>query len=125
MITQLGNVTVVVKDLRRSLKFFRRTLGLRLAFWDRKTDWVCFDTGRATFSVTVPWDKKSRKLRGVRTGVSFLVDDIDKTYRDLKAKKVRFTIKPRTEPWGGLLASFKDPDNNRYFLLQMPTDFRK
>ncbi len=125
MITQLGNVTVVVRDLKASLKFFRDKVGLRLAFFDKKHDWVCFDTGKAAFSLTVPWNKKSRKLLGARTGVSFYVDDLAATYRTLRKKRVKFVFKPRQEPWGGLIACFKDPDRNRFFLLQMPADFRK
>jgi catechol 2,3-dioxygenase-like lactoylglutathione lyase family enzyme len=125
MITQLGNVTVVVKDLGRSLKFFRDKVGLRLSFYDKKHDWVCFDAGRTAFSLTVPWSKKSKKLVGVRTGVSFYVDDIAATYKDLRKKKVKFTLRPRKEPWGGILANFEDPDGNKFFLLQMPVDFRK
>jgi catechol 2,3-dioxygenase-like lactoylglutathione lyase family enzyme len=125
MITQLGNVTVVVKDLNRSLKFFRDKLGLRLGFFDRRHDWVCFDCGRVAFSLTTPWNKKSKKLVGIRTGVSFYVDDIEKTYKAMKKKQVRFTLKPRKERWGGIVANFEDPDKNKFFLLQMPSDFRK
>jgi lactoylglutathione lyase len=125
MITQLGNVTVVVRDLNKSLKFFRDKVGLRLAFFDKKHDWVCFDAGRTAFSLTVPWNKKAKKLLGTRTGVSFYVDDIEKTYKALKKKQVKFVFKPREEPWGALLACFRDPDGNRFFLLQMPADFRK
>ena len=125
MVKQLGNVTVVVSDLKASLKFFRDKVGLRLAFFDRKHDWVCFDTGKAAFSLTVPWNKKSRKLVGSRTGLSFYVDDLAATYKALRKKQVKFAFKPRQEPWGGLLASFRDPDGNRFFLLQMPADFRK
>lgn len=125
MITQLGNVTVVVKDLGRSLKFYRDRLGLRLSFYDKKHDWVCFDAGRTSFSLTVPWNKKAKKLMGVRTGVSFYVDDIEKTYRALKKKHVRFTLKPRKEQWGGIVANFEDVDGNKFFLLQMPSGFAK
>ncbi len=125
MITQLGNVTVVVKDLSRSLKFYRDRLGLRLAFYDKKHHWVCFDAGRTALSLTVPWSKKSKKLVGVRTGVSFYVDDVAKTYKELRKNDVKFTLRPRKEPWGGILANFEDPDGNKFFLLQMPADFRK
>jgi catechol 2,3-dioxygenase-like lactoylglutathione lyase family enzyme len=125
MITQLGNVTVVVKDLGRSLKFYRDKLGLRLSFYDKKHDWVCFDAGRTSLSLTVPWNKKAKKLVGVRTGVSFQVDDIEKTYRDLARRKVRFTLKPRKERWGGVVANFEDLDGNKFFLLQMPSGFAK
>lgn len=126
MITHLGNVTVVVRNLNRALKFYRDTLGLRLAFFDKKHNWVCFDAGKGvTFSLTVPWSKASRKLVGVPTGVSFQVVDIAATYSRLRKKRVKFGFAPREEPWGGWLANFADPDGNRFFLLQLPSDFRK
>jgi catechol 2,3-dioxygenase-like lactoylglutathione lyase family enzyme len=125
MITQLGNVTVVVSDLGRALRFFRDKLGLRLSFYDKRHNWVCFDTGSVTLSVTTPWNAKARRLLGARTGVSFYVDDIGKTYKALRQKRVKFTLAPRREPWGGILANFEDPDRNKFFLLQMPPDFRK
>jgi catechol 2,3-dioxygenase-like lactoylglutathione lyase family enzyme len=125
MITQLGNVTVVIKDIARSRKFFRDKLGLRLSFYDKANEWLCFDAGRVAFSCKPPWNKKSKKLVGVKTGVSFYVDDIDETYRTLKKKGVKFTLKPRKEPWGGILANFEDPDGNKFFLLQMPADLGK
>ena len=125
MITALGNVTVVVKDLPRSLRFFRDKVGLRLAFYDKKHKWVCFDAGRTAFSLTTPWNRESRKMLGRRTGVSFYVDDIEKTVKALAKKRVKFNFPPRKQPWGGLLANFSDPDGNRYFLLQMPPSFDK
>lgn len=126
MITYLGNVTIVVRNLTRARKFYRDVLGLRLAFFDRKHDWLCFDAGRnVTLSLTVPWSPASRKLVGAATGVSLYVDDIDATYAALRKKKVKFAFAPRTEPWGGRLANFADPDGNRFFLMELPADFRK
>ena len=123
MITALGNVTVVVKDLNKSLRFFRDKIGLRLAFFDKKHDWVCFDAGRMAFSLTKPWNRESRKMIGRRTGLSFFVEDIEKTAKALKKKRVRFTIEPHKRNWGGMLAAFKDIDGNSYFLLQMPPNW--
>src|SRR5512135_1177942 len=127
MITQVGNVTVVVRDLSKALKFYRDKLGLRLCFFDRKHDWVCFDcgAGRTTLSLTTPWNKAAKKLVGVRTGISFQVDDIAKTYARLSKRKVKFGLKPRKERWGGLVANFQDLDGNKFFLLQMPGGFAK
>ena len=125
MITQLGNVTVVVKDLSRSLRFFRDKVGLRLAFYDRKHKWVCFDAGRTAFSLTTPWNRDAKKMVGRRTGLSFYVDDIEKTVKVLTKKRVKFNFPPRRQPWGGILANFRDPDGNSYFLLQMPPGFDK
>ncbi len=85
MVTTLGNVTVVVKDLSRSLRFFRDKIGLRLAFYDKKHKWVCFDAGRMAFSLTTPWNAAAKKMVGRRTGLSFYVDDIEKTVKALIA----------------------------------------
>jgi len=127
MITSLGNVTVVVKDLRKSLKFYRDKLVLHLCFFDKKHAWLCFDcrNGRTALSLTTPWNKAAQRLVGVKTGVSFYVDDIEKTVRDFTRRKVKFTLQPRKERWGGILANFEDPDGNKFFLLQMPSSFAK
>ncbi len=127
MITSLGNVTVVVRDLRKALRFYRDKLGLHLAFFDKKNAWLCFDCrgGRTALSLTTPWNRESRKLVGVKTGVSFYVDDIEKTVKELTRRKVKFTLPPRRERWGGTLANFEDPDGNKFFLLQMPSGFAK
>ncbi len=125
MITQLGNVTVVVNDLDAAQAFYRDVLGLRQAFFDRKHNWLCFECGRTAFSLVSPWNKRSRKLIGARTGISFYVDDVKKAYTALKKKGVKFHLAPRKEPWGGRLANFEDPDGNQFFLLQMPKDWGK
>lgn len=125
MITQLGNVTVVVNDLDAAQAFYRDVLGLRQAFFDRKHNWLCFECGRTAFSLVSPWNKRSRKLIGARTGISFYVQDVKKAYTALKKKGVKFHLAPRKEPWGGRLANFEDPDGNQFFLLQMPKDFGK
>jgi predicted enzyme related to lactoylglutathione lyase len=54
------------------------------------------------------------------TGVSFAVEDIKATYKDLKAKGVDFEGKPEMEEWGGALAHFRDPANNVFTLIQYP-----
>ena len=125
MVTSLGNVTVVVKDLNKSLRFFRDKIGLRLAFFDKPHNWVGFDAGRMAFSLTTAWNRESKKMIGRRTGLSFYVDDMEKTVKALKKKRVLFTIEPHKRSWGGMLAAFKDIDGNSYFLLQMPSGFDK
>lgn len=124
MITQLGNVTVTVSNLARAQRFYRDKLRLRQLFYNRSVKWLAFDCGRVTLSLTVPWNRRSKKLIGARTGISFYVQDIQKTYERLKKKGVRFHLAPRKEKWGGILANFSDPDGNQFFLLQMPPDWR-
>jgi catechol 2,3-dioxygenase-like lactoylglutathione lyase family enzyme len=124
VITQLGLVTVIVSNLARAQRFYRDKLGLRMIFYNRPHKWLTFDCGRGTLSLTVPWNRRSKKLVGARTGISFFVDDIEATYKVMKKRAVKFHVAPRTEPWGGKLANFEDPDRNQFFLVQMPADWR-
>jgi uncharacterized glyoxalase superfamily protein PhnB len=62
---------------------------------------------------------------GVRLAPKQLSDSTRNTHQRLKKKKVKFHLAPRTERWGGRVANFEDPDGNQFFLLQMPSDFRK
>ena len=46
---------------------------------------------------------------------SFLCDDVEATYRQLRAKGVEFVAEPKTEQWGSF-AIFKDPDGNQFVM---------
>jgi len=124
MITQIGMHTVVVKDLSKALKFYRDKLKLRVVFYNRKMKWLTFDCG-TTLSITTAWNREARKLCGKRTGISFFTEDLEKTYKQLVKRGVKFRLLPHKRNWGGFLASFEDPDGNAFFLLQMPSDFKK
>jgi lactoylglutathione lyase len=47
--------------------------------------------------------------------MSFIADDVQKTYEELAARGVEFTQPPKTEPWG-TSAIFNDPDGNSFVL---------
>ena len=46
---------------------------------------------------------------------SFACDDVEATYRQLRARGVDFTAEPTKQPWG-TYATFKDPDGNQFVL---------
>lgn len=50
--------------------------------------------------------------------ISFLVEDVNKLYADLKAKGVVFLGGPADQDWGARLVGLKDPDGNNLYLLQ-------
>jgi len=52
---------------------------------------------------------------GTFQGISFVVDDVQKTYDDLMAKGVEFSQGPTKQPWG-TFAIFKDVDGNQFVL---------
>ncbi len=48
-----------------------------------------------------------------------LVDDVDDAYKKLKEKGVKFVSEPKDQYWGGRTATFLDPDENMFILVQI------
>ena len=95
------------------MAFFRDTLGLTLNMGDEAFGYASFDAGPISFGLAKTDDAS---LIGRHTGVGFIAEDIEATYRDLLDKGVEFEMPPTKQPWGGTLALFKDPDGNVYYL---------
>ena len=62
-------------------------------------------------------DAQAQSFVGRFVGISLQVDDIDVIYQELTEKGVEFEGPPAKQPWGGVLAHFKDPDGNTITLL--------
>ena len=110
---QLGYVNVFVSDFGRALAFYRDTLGLSVNTADETFGYASFNTGAASFAIA---QTDEVALVGRHTGVGFLTADIDAAYATLTAKGVTFDMPPTKQPWGGMLAMFKDPDGNLFYL---------
>lgn len=52
--------------------------------------------------------------------LSFSTDDIQRDHAALVAKGVEFVRPPEQEPWGGLIATFVDPDGNYLQMMEIP-----
>lgn len=115
MFKQVDYVMVVVSDMPRSVEFYRDQLGLALKF--ESPGWTEFQTGATTLALHgggKPQDKKGGKPGEQMAGtcsLGFSVENLDKTFADLKAKGVIF-VKPPTEQKdeGIKLAVAIDPD---------------
>jgi len=115
MLKQLNYAMVMVSDMRRSVEFYRDTLGIALKF--QSPDWTEFLTGTTTLALHgggVPQKHSGPPSEGKPAGVctiGFNVDDVDKTYEELKAKGVRFVMPPTQQDAEGIkLAVAIDPD---------------
>lgn len=102
-----------------SVDFYRDIVGLPLSFLDQEVGWAQFDLGAASLGLERcdPAGPEVRELVGRFVGVSIEVGDIHTTYDALVAKGVEFIGPPEGQPWGGILAHFKDPDGNIITLL--------
>ena len=120
---KLYAVRIFTTDWDRSVDFYREVIGLPLTFANQAFAWAEFDLGGARLGIEgidagTP-DAKIDALVGRFVGVSLAVDDIALVYSQLTDKGVAFTAPPETQPWGGTLAHFKDPDDNVLTLLEL------
>jgi lactoylglutathione lyase len=115
MFKQIDYTMVIVSDMKRSVQFYRDTLGIPLKF--ESPDWTEFATGTTTLALHgggVPrqyQDTGDQSKTAGACSIGFNVDDVDKTYEELKAKGVMFVMPPvQREGEGIRLAVGLDPD---------------
>lgn len=106
----LNQVTVTLPDLDEGWRFYC-ALGL-IPVVDSRPNYVRFlcPDGASTFSL----HKGEEKATG--TTVYFECDDLDATYKALKAAGIAFTGPPEDKPWLWREAELFDPAGNRLLL---------
>lgn len=101
-----------------SVNFYQDKIGLPLIFSDADIGWAEFDLHGAALAIErVEKDSEEAEMVGRFVGLSIEVEDIYSLYNALVEKGVRFISPPEKQPWGGVLAHFKDPDENVITLL--------
>jgi catechol 2,3-dioxygenase-like lactoylglutathione lyase family enzyme len=119
---RLYAVRVFTSHWDEALAFYRDVLAFPLVFSDPAMGWAQFDLGTASIGVERcdPADEESVGLVGRFTGISIEVEDIHEVHEQLAAQGVEFVSAPTAQPWGGILADFRDPDGNVLTLLGRP-----
>lgn len=119
---KLYAVRVFVTDWERALRFYTETLGIPVAFRSDELGWAQLATGEGQLALerTAPDDDEAQDLVGRFVGVSLEVADIDATYQTLVGRGVSFLGPPAQQPWGGVLAHLRDPDENVVTLFGTP-----
>lgn len=119
---RLHFVSVYVRDQERSLRFFVEKLGFTLVADVRFASgrrWVEVSPpdGTAILALVLPIEGLNQERFVGRSGlVTFLAEDIDRTYREWSERGVYFTIPLQTPTWGGTFCHFVDPDGNSFSL---------
>ena len=119
---RLHFVSVYVSDQERSLRFFVDKLGfsviadVRFASGNRWVE-VSPPDGAAVLALVLPMQGfHEEHLVGNSGLVTFLTEDVDRTYREWRERGVHFPIPPQTPAWGGTFCRFLDPDGNAFAL---------
>jgi catechol 2,3-dioxygenase-like lactoylglutathione lyase family enzyme len=118
MIKAIKFVGVPVSDQQRALEFYTTKLGFRVVTdqpFDDAQRWIELGVGRSGAGITLFTPHGHESRIGTFTGISFIADDVQATYRDLSAKGVNFVQPPQKADWG-TAAVFADPDGNQFVL---------
>lgn len=105
-------LVVYVSDMQRSVAFYRDILGLPLKF--TTPGWSEFETG----SIALALHRGAGERLPIHEGrppvgvaqLAFVVENIQATYEDLKARGASFSLPPQKQVTGNTLAILNDPD---------------
>lgn len=115
---ELAQVTNVVHDLERAVKFHRDVLGLPLLF-QAPPSLAFFQMGSVRLMLSPPENAEQDHPGSV---LYFRVDDIAAVHRTLAGRGVSFAGEPhlvhRTADYDLWMAFFQDPDNNPMALME-------
>ena len=115
MFSKVDYVMINVSDMRRSVAFYRDTLGLKLKF--ESPGWSEFETGATTLALHAATRAagsqaatQARPTAGT-CSLGFSVPDLNSTYSELQKRGARFVMPPTEQPNEGIrLAVCIDPD---------------
>jgi len=116
MIKQIKFVSIPVADQNRALDFYTEKLGFTIITdqpFDEKQRWIELRVPKAERLVMLFTHYGDEKRVGTFMNMSYSCDDIQETYKMLKARGVEFEGSPQKQPWG-TYAIFKDSEGNRF-----------
>lgn len=116
MIKQIKFVSIPTADQNRALDFYTEMLGFTIITdqpFDEKQRWIELRIPGAETRVVLFTPPGEEKRVGAMMNLSFVCDDIEKTYRELSKRGVEFDGPPQKQPWG-TYATFRDSEGNRF-----------
>lgn len=114
----LAGVMLWTGDFPPMLRFYRDVLGL--APRSERPGFANFEWGELRLTIAEHDAVEGASLEPVRTMLNLRVRDAEGVHRRLAAAGVRFSRPPEPEAWGGVVATFADPDGNALQLMQLP-----
>ncbi len=128
MTQTLGHVALVVRDYDEALAFFTRKLNFRVVEDTRLSAdkrWLLIappgSQGTTLLLARAATPEQASRIGNQTGGRVFLflhTDDFWRDYREMTARRVKFTREPREEAYG-TVAVFEDLYGNQWDLLQL------
>ena len=85
----------------------------------KKENSAYFQWGNFKFTIANHSEIKGKSKDPNRFMINIKVEDIENTTKKLLKYGVNFIRMPEKEKWGGKVATFEDPENNRVNLIQI------
>jgi len=114
MLLRVWDITFIVSDLARAVRFYEDVLGLQKKY--EFSSYAGFDCGGVEIGL-VPGPQNAPSPESPY--VDFLVDDLDASYHTLRERGVAFVKEPEGTLWGARIAQFTDPDGHILQLVQI------
>jgi len=116
-------ITIYVRDLERSIRFYVDQLGFNLVFDSPVGDGRFVVVGPPDGSAVLcfaPVRPDSDEYHSIRrtAPIVFLTENVVARYNEWRARGVAFVEPPYNPVWGGLYASLEDPDGNSLKLVE-------
>ena len=121
---KLAAARIFVRNLREASEFYENALGLKVGARGPEADYVVFEAQTCDLvveRVSPDAPQEEQILVGRFTGLSFDVKNIVLLCQELASKGVQFTGQPERQPWGGTLATLRDPAGNQLQLVEYPS----
>jgi methylmalonyl-CoA/ethylmalonyl-CoA epimerase len=122
MITAVDNIGIAAANLQSSVAFYEK-LGFTNAFANDRGCLMVAGSARL-FVFPAAKGNGAPPLRAFDLNnppgidhISFLVDDVDRTYHEIRARGIEFESAPADQFWGARTATLRDPDGNNIYLL--------
>lgn len=121
---RLIEVVLRVRDLARSVAFYRDVLGVPVGPGDDaetphfEAFWGEWEPGRADMLMLLMYSASGEDDL-TRTEIGFNVGDLGSVHRAVEGAGYDVVSAPTQKPWG-LQATYRDPDGNRVSVAQAP-----
>ncbi len=119
MFCYLGYVVLFVNDFEGAVGFYRDKVGLPVRFRDEGYAELAVEgaklalLARGRVPGLVGESQAARPAAGAHeAAVTLLVEDVDRTYRELADRGVPFLDTPKDRPWRQRSAHFHDPEGH-------------
>ena len=108
-------ISLGVKDMARSIKFYGETLGLQMA--GKPGEVTLIQAGEVTIVLNHPLGRSSGDTIVGAVEVIFQVESVDASHSDLTKRGCNFVFAPHEVTPGLWAATFTDPDGHRLTIL--------